>query len=107
MQIATNHVGGSTSVGHSCMSRPLTLSTASAQLVLKDNLRIEQVYLEEFPKSIYAYIMIFIQTYMHINMTHYHWSEENQLCHINLPSIPIIYHNCTQIIRMNFSSQFF
>ena len=67
MQIAMNDVGGSTSVGH---------STASAQLVLKDNLRIEQAYLEEFPKSIYAYIMICILTSMHINMTHFYWSEE-------------------------------
>jgi hypothetical protein len=71
MQIAMNHAGGSNSNESTerlntlmlYVSRLLTLSTASAQLVLEGNFQF-------FLKSIYAYIIAFIRTSMHINMTH-------------------------------------
>ena len=58
--------------------------------------------LKSFYKGVYACIITSIRTYMHINMTHFHWSVENNLCHTNLPSISVMYHNCTHIFRMNF-----
>jgi hypothetical protein len=39
---------------------------------------------------------------MHINMTHFHWSVEIFLCHINLPPISVMYPQYTHIFRMNF-----